>query len=129
MKTVLSVVASACILLSSGAALGEAILASAPLHAGPNGAVCSCSNLTTAPISLTIMFRRPTNDSGCARVLQPDGVSHCASGTPAAGVLHSCQVWRTDQKSLNAKQVACVLQSLDGESNPTAVVPLTKKKR
>lgn len=129
MKALLSISLLASVLLWTGPAMAEAILASAPLHAGPNGAVCSCANLTTGEIAITIMFRREANSSGCFRILEPDGVERCSSGTPAAGLIHSCQVWREDGKSLNAKQVACVLQSIDGSGNPTAVVPLTKKKR
>ena len=111
--------------LLPAAAAAETVLMSAPLKAGAGGLVCSCINLTDAPILVDFMIRTFGVSSNCGSVnVTPGNANAC---TASAQSVRTCVVSRVDGKSTSASQLVCNLAAVDAAGNPVFVVPVDKK--
>ena len=123
-RVYVAVILAAGIGLLPAAAAAETVLMSAPLKAGAGGLVCSCINLTDAPILVQFMIRTFGVSSNCARNVLPGNTNDC---TVSAQSVRTCVVSRDDGKSTSANQLVCNLAAVDAAGNPVFVVPVDKK--
>jgi hypothetical protein len=101
-------------------------LASVPMVMPSGGVACSCVNVTAETIDVVLRI----GDSGIPHLtsLSPGGMANVGQ-FPEGGTLPMtyCKVFRQGGGKLSAKHLACSLSSVDGDGNPTVVVPLDRK--
>lgn len=125
------------VLISTGQAIAETTLISAPLSVGDDGSLnppglrCACTNLMAKPIEIifTINAVDAANigfaTSSPARTIDPGSVKHYTLG--GSVIAGNCNVRRVDGIKVLTKQLSCTLSAIDNNGSPIAVEPVNKK--
>ena len=119
---ILAIVISAILQLGTAAVASATKLTSAPLKGGAGGFVCACVNLSGKNVELLFRIKHDNGATGCT--VLADSTGFPANCTRNVANSSTCEISRTDGKSLSSKQFACTLTSIDASGHPLAVVPV-----
>ena len=104
----------------------QSALSGAPTRPGAGGIACACVNLGSATVGLDVEITSGVSGTSQSCPALTTGQPCTVSQTPALDPTNAyqCQVTRLDSGSVLARKIHCALTPLDGNGNPTVVIPI-----